>query len=88
MELYVSQINVKVLSEDIKEDKATVEVEYTGYNTDMSRSFLENLKAGKVETRKGKLNLTKVDKAWKIDIDDDYNALIFGGAEMSPENMK
>ena len=112
MKLYLSEMNVKVLSENIEEDKATVEIEYTGYNmsnmfleivqeslanvfsgvemsdADMSRSFLEKVKTGKIETRKGKINLTKVDKAWKIDSDDDYNTLIFGSAEMSANKTK
>lgn len=110
--LYMSEMSVKVLSENVEEDKATVEVEFTGYNmsnmfleivqeslanafsgvemsdADMSRSFLEKVKSGKVETRKGKINLSKVDKDWKINIDSDYNALIFGNAEMSPNKAK
>lgn len=110
--IYLSKIEVKVLSETIEEDRATVEVEFTGLNmanmfleivqdsfeslfsgvemtdAEMSRNFLEKVESGKIETRKGKLNLTKVDKTWKIDTDDDYNALIFGSAEMSVDKVK
>ncbi|MGL6108373.1 hypothetical protein [Romboutsia sp.] len=112
MNIYMSKMDVKVLSENIEEDKAIVEVEFTGFNmsnmflqivqeslekafsgvemsdAQMSRSFLEKVKSGKVETRKGKLNLTKVDKVWKIKSDSDYNALIFGNPEMKANKVK
>lgn len=112
MNLYMSKMDVKILSENVEDDKATVEVELTGLNLsnmfleivqdsfanifsgeemseiDMGRSMLEKVKNGKLETRTGKINLTKVDKNWKLSGDDDYNALIFGNPEMTAEKVK
>ena len=105
MKLYLSKLEVKVLSENIDKDKATVEVELSGLNfsniileivqesisnvfsgvemsdEDMSNSILEKVKSGKVETRTGNITLSKVDKEWKINTDDEsFMGLIFGKA--------
>lgn len=95
MNIYLSKLNAKVLSEKIDGDKATVEVEVTGLSftdimlevlqeslanafsgtemTDeqMSNSVLEKVKSGKEETRTGNITLSKVDKEWKIDTEDE-----------------
>lgn len=47
----------------------------------MSEDFLAKVKGGKVETRKGKVNLTKSDNGWKIKQDNDLISLVFGSAE-------
>jgi hypothetical protein len=47
----------------------------------MSEDFLAKVKDSKVETRKGKVNLTKSDKGWKINQDNDLISLVFGSAE-------
>lgn len=47
----------------------------------MSEDFLTKVKDSKVETRKGKVNLTKSDKGWKIKQDNDLISLVFGSAE-------
>ena len=91
------------MSEKIDNDKATVEVEVSGFNfaniileiiqenienafsgvqiseDDISNSILEKVKTGKVETRTGTITLSKVDKEWKINTDDEsFMGLIFG----------
>ncbi|MEG1871028.1 MAG: hypothetical protein RR192_03430 [Peptostreptococcaceae bacterium] len=106
MKVYMSSLDVKVLSEDIKDDKASVEVELKGINfsniiveifqetlakafsgneiteEEMSSSILEKVKSAKIETRKGKINLSKTDKDWKIETDDeDFMTLIFGKSQ-------
>lgn len=48
----------------------------------MSKSLLEKVKSGKVETRTGKVNLTKKDKVWTIKSDDDIVALMLGQASI------
>lgn len=102
---YMSKIDVKVIKEEIKDDKASVDVELTGPNfanitmellqeslanafngvevksDDMSNTILEKVKSGKIETRKGKINLTKVDKEWKIKNDEDSMSLILGKSD-------
>ena len=48
----------------------------------MSNSILEKVKSGKVETRTGTVTLSKVDKEWKIDSEDEsFMGLIFGKAQ-------
>lgn len=112
MNLYFSSIDVKVLSENIEEEKAIVEVEFTGYNLsnillevlqenfaslfseeqmtdeEVSKMYLDKIQNGKIETRKGKLNLTKVEKEWKLVVDEDYSTLIMGSAELENEKSK
>lgn len=108
MKIYISKLNVKVLSEKIDKDKATVDVEVSGFNfaniildviqenlanafsgvqiTEdyISNSILEKVKTGKVETRTGTITLSKVDKEWKINTDDEsFMGLIFGKAKDS-----
>ena len=103
MKIYISKLDAKVLSEKIDNDKATVEVEVSGFNfaniileiiqenienafsgveiseDDISNSILEKVKTGKVETRTGTITLSKVDKEWKINTDDEsFMGLIFG----------
>jgi len=48
----------------------------------MSKSLLEKVKSGKVETRTGKVNLTKKDKVWTIKSDDSIVALMLGQASV------
>ncbi|WP_018591313.1 DUF4878 domain-containing protein [Terrisporobacter glycolicus] len=48
----------------------------------MSKSLLEKVKSGKVETRTGKVNLTKKDKVWTIKSDDDILTLMLGKAKL------
>ena len=106
MELYFSKLNVKVLSENIDGDNATVEVEVIGLNysniimellqeslasafngvemtdEDMSNSVLDKVNNGKEETRTGTISLSKVDKEWKINTEDEsYMGLILGKAQ-------
>lgn len=52
----------------------------------MSKNLLEKVKSGKVETRTGKVNLTKKDKAWTIKSDDDIVALMLGKAELETDS--
>lgn len=106
MKIYLSKLNVEVLSESIDGDKATVEVDVSGLNlsniildilqeslsnafsgteiTDeyMSNSILEKVNSGKEETRTGTISLSKVDKEWKINTDDEsFMGLILGKAQ-------
>lgn len=106
MKIYLSKLNVKVLSEKIDGDNATVEVEASGLNfsniimeilqeslanafngveiTDeyMSNSVLEKVNSGKEETRTGTISLSKVDKEWKINTEDEsFMGLILGKAQ-------
>lgn len=105
LKLYMSKIEAKVLSEEVNEDSATVEVEVNGPNLAnmmlevmgesivdafsgkdvdddyMNRSLLEKVKEGESETRTGKVNLTKEDKKWKIEDDDDLMNLLLGDGD-------
>ena len=105
VKLYLSKLDVKVLSEKIDGDKATVEVEVKGLNfaqlmveviqdnlanvfggeqpTDdqLNAQLLEKVKNGKPQTRKGKINLTKSDKGWQINQDENLTSLVLGGME-------
>lgn len=106
MKIYLSKLNVKVLSEKIDGDNATVEVEVAGLNfsnmiietlqeslanafsgiemtdEDMSNSILEKVKVGKQETRTGTISLSRVEKEWKINTDDEsFMGLVLGKAQ-------
>lgn len=49
---------------------------------DMSNSVLEKVKSGKVDTRTGTISLSKVDKEWKINTEDEsFMGLLLGKAE-------
>lgn len=113
MKIYMLSLDAKVLSEEIKDNKASVEIELKGINfsniimellqeglanafsgnemsaEDMNNSILEKIKTAKVETRTGKINLSKVDKEWKIETEDeDFISLIFGRAQELNNNLK
>lgn len=112
MSLYLNEIKIKILSENINEKKATVEVELTGLNMAnmyveinkeylgnsfgngeisserLSRGLLEKAMLEEPETRKGTINLTKVNKAWKIKIDSDYNSLVYGTSDIPINKLK
>lgn len=103
--IYISKLDAKVLSEKVDGEKATVEVELNGLNfgkvmisvlqeniadifsgkdqssEDIGKDFLKTIKTAKEETRKGKINLTKVDNKWKIQQDNDLISLVFGSVE-------
>lgn len=105
MKIVTTKIKAKPLSEEIKEDKAVVQVEVEGINLsnimleiigeafnkafsgeeltedDTSNMILEKVKNAQTETRTGKVNLTKVDEKWKIEVDEDLMALILGTAD-------
>ena len=40
--------------------------------------ILERVKTSQLETRTGKINLTKVDKEWTIEVDKDLISLLLG----------
>ncbi len=75
--LNFSNIILEILQESISNVFSGVEMS----DEDMSNSILEKVKSGKVETRTGNITLSKVDKEWKINTDDEsFMGLIFGKA--------
>lgn len=49
---------------------------------DMSNSVLDKVNSGKEDTRTGTISLSKVDKEWKINTEDEsFMGLIFGKAQ-------
>ncbi|MGL5346787.1 MAG: hypothetical protein ACRDA3_05520 [Peptostreptococcaceae bacterium] len=104
--LYLNEINIKILSENIKENKATVGIKLTGLNMAnmymeiqkeslgssfgkgeiskerLSKGFLEKAMLEEPETRYGKINLSKIDKTWTVDIDFDYKNLVYGSSDI------
>ena len=75
--LNFSNIILEIVQESISNVFSGVEMS----DEDMSNSILEKVKSGKVETRTGNITLSKVDKEWKINTDDEsFMGLIFGKA--------
>lgn len=76
--LNFSNIILELLEESLANAFSGVEMS----DEDMSNSILEKIKSGKVETRTGTVTLSKVDKEWKIDSEDEsFMGLIFGKAQ-------
>lgn len=69
-----SNITMELLQESLANAFSGSEIN----EDDMGDSMLEKIKSEKLETRKGKINLSKVDKEWKIKNDEDSAALILG----------
>lgn len=75
--LNFSNIILEIVQESISNVFSGVEMS----DEDMSNSILEKVKSGKVETRTGNITLSKVDKEWKINTNDEsFMGLIFGKA--------
>ena len=75
--LNFSNIILEIVQESISNVFSGVEMS----DEDMSNSILEKVKSGKVETRTGNITLSKVDKEWKINTDDEsFMGLILGKA--------
>lgn len=68
---------LEVLEESLNDMFSGTEID----DSEMSNSILEKVKSYETETRKGKVNLTKTDKEWKINIDDSLMSLVFGNVE-------
>lgn len=75
--LNFGKIIVEVLQESISNLFSGSQVD----DSEISTSFLEKVSTGEVESRTGKVNLSKADKEWKINVDDDLMSLIFGSME-------
>ncbi|MDK2562235.1 DUF4878 domain-containing protein [Romboutsia sedimentorum] len=73
----LSNIVVEILQENLSNMFSGKELK----EDEVSQSILEKVKTAKVETRKGTINLSKVDKKWKIKTDDKAISLIFGKTE-------
>lgn len=71
----------KIMVEVLQENLADMFGGNEAAADNLDNDFLEKVKTSKVETRKGKVNLTKEDKGWKIKQDNDLNSLIFGSVE-------
>lgn len=83
VEVEVTGLNFSnIILEILQESLANVFTGNEMTDEDMSNSVLEKVKSGKVDTRTGTISLSKVDKEWKINTDDEsFMGLIFGKAE-------
>ncbi len=75
--LNFGQMMITVLQENIADIFSGKEQS----SEDIGADFLAAVKSAKPESRKGKINLTKVDNKWKIEQDNDLITLVFGSVE-------
>ena len=83
VEVEVSGLNFSnIILEIMEESVASIFSGSEMTEEDMSNSVLEKVKSGKIDTRTGTITLSKVDKEWKINTDDEsFMGLIFGKAK-------
>lgn len=76
--LNFSNIILEVLQESLSSAFSGVEMS----DEEISNSVLEKVKSGKIETRTGTVTLSKDEKEWKINTEDEsFMGLIFGKAQ-------
>lgn len=71
----------KIMLEAIQESFASVFSGVEMTEEEMNTMLLEKIKSGKVEERTGIVNLTMVDKQWKIETDEELMGLVLGRAD-------
>lgn len=82
VEVEVSGLNFgKLIIEVLQESIASMFSGSEVADSEISTSFLEKVKISEVESRKGEVNLSKSDKEWKINVDDNLMSLVFGSME-------